>query len=187
MGGKWGGRKLQAPSSDALRPTAGRVKQAIFSILESHRMKTGEAPEFTGVRCLDLFAGVGGLGLEAMSRGADFVVFVEKNRRHALSLKSNLKILGAEPLAEVISFGVENFDEWHKRGPYQLVFCDPPYALGVEPKVLDWLSRPGVLSEGAVVVMEHDPKTELSTPTGWELHSRRKLGPAGLTIFFRAS
>jgi 16S rRNA (guanine966-N2)-methyltransferase len=185
LGGRWSGRKLNAPDRAELRPTLGRVKAAIFSIIESIAWKRGgEVPDFSSWRCLDLFAGVGGLGLEILSRGAGHCVFVEKNRQHARALEGNIKTLGCEENTTVIMEAVEKGD-WERHGPYDLVLLDPPYADSHLPELLARLGASAAVKAGAVILFEHDPKVKLGEIPGLQLHSERKLGPAGLTVYLR--
>ena len=187
MGGAWGGRRLKAIEREGLRPSSGRVKAAIFSIIESLEWKkSGGAtpPTFNGWRCLDLFAGVGGLGLEILSRGAEHCVFVEKDRRTAGVLGENIKTLAAEARCRVRSGDVSK-DAWEEEGPFDLVLMDPPYAASYLPDLLARLASPGVLKPGAIVVFEHDPKVRFQSLPGLTLHSERTLGPAGISVFLR--
>ncbi len=182
MGGEWSGQKLHVPRGAKLRPSAGRVKAAIFSILESIQMKRGGSGEFTGLRCLDLFAGVGGLGFEALSRGAEFCAFVEKDRQHAGAIKKNAAELRCEDRVQIFTATVESV-AWRSAGPFDLVFFDPPYEREDEAKLLALLLDPLVLKPNAIVIFEHDPRHSVSPKTPLALHSERKIGPAGLSVF----
>lgn len=183
LGGAWKGRRLKALEREGLRPTASRVKASIFSIIESLHWKQSGSPEFTGWRCLDLFAGVGGLGIEVLSRGAAHCVFVEKERAHAKVLKGNLGIVQAESLANVLVEPAEK-GGWEGLGPFDLVLLDPPYDLS--PLLADLLKRlPSVLAPGGIVLFEHDPKFEPAAVPGLTVHSRRTLGPAGITVLVK--
>jgi 16S rRNA (guanine966-N2)-methyltransferase len=181
MGGEWSGRKLHVPSHAKLRPSAGRVKAAIFSILESIQMKRGNSADFSGLRCLDLFAGVGGLGFEALSRGAAHTVFVEKDRSNAGAIEKNAKTLECTDRVSVISHPVEKTQHWAKQGPFDLVFIDPPYEREDENELLALLMD--CLNPDAIVIFEHDPRHKLAAVKPLSLHSERKLGPAGLSVF----
>lgn len=183
VGGAWKGRRLKALEREGLRPTAGRVKSAIFSIVESIQWKRSGSPEFTGWRCLDLFAGVGGLGIEALSRGAAHCVFVEKERGNAKLLQENLVSLDAQSQATVLVEPVEKL-RWQAQGPFDFVLLDPPYAL--TPKLAELLAAlPLAMNPGGVVVFEHDPKVEPAPAQGLVVQSRRILGPAGITVLLR--
>lgn len=182
LGGEWSGRKLHVPSGAKLRPSSGRVKAGIFSILESIQMKRG-AIGFNGLRCLDLFAGVGGLGLEAMSRGAVSCVFVEKDKRNAQAIKKNALDFGCSTNIAVLPIAVERGEAWQVHGPFDLVFFDPPYEREDETALLALLAQPGLLNPGAIIIFEHDPRHVVKPFSELQLHSERKLGPAGLSVF----
>lgn len=184
MGGAWSGRKLKALDKEDLRPTLGRVKAAIFSILESIEWKRSGQPDFSAWACLDLYAGVGSLGIEILSRGAGSCVFVEKNRTHAKILRENLTAVGAEALSTVMLGDVET-TAFEKSGPYHLVLIDPPYKDSLLPDLLKRLAAPGVLNPGGIVVFEHDPKFKQPPVPGLTVHSQRTLGPAGITVLLR--
>jgi 16S rRNA (guanine966-N2)-methyltransferase len=152
IAGRYGGRRLQAPPGAATRPTSDRVREALFSIL-------GDRVE--GARVLDLFAGSGALGLEALSRGAERATFVERAPGALAALRANVAALG--PGAEVVRADALRWLRTASAGArqYDLVFLDPPYrraaALGAE------LSRllPAVLAPGALVVSESDRRAPL--------------------------
>jgi 16S rRNA (guanine(966)-N(2))-methyltransferase RsmD len=158
IAGRYGGRRLQAPPGTATRPTSDRVREALFSILGTR---------VAGARVLDLFAGSGALGLEALSRGAASVTFVESAPAALRVLRTNLSTLDAE--AEIVRADALKWLRAASAGPrqYDLVFLDPPYrqaeALGAGLSDL----LPAVLGAGAVVVAESDRRAplELTMPT----------------------
>ena len=185
-GGLWSGRKLKALESPELRPTSSRVKGSLFSILESLVWKqTAAQPDFTSWSCLDLFAGVGGLGLEMLSRGAATCTFVEIERRHAKLLSENIATLGCGAQARVILEDARKLT-WEKNGPFDLVLMDPPYKDSVLPEILGALGVGAALKPGGIVLFEHDPKLKPAEIRGLTLHSHRVLGPAGITVYVRA-
>jgi 16S rRNA (guanine966-N2)-methyltransferase len=152
IAGRYGGRRLQAPRGAATRPTSDRVREALFSIL---------GDRVGGARVLDLFAGSGALGLEALSRGAAQATFVERAAPALAALRANLAALGAD--AEVVRADALR---WLRAAPagarqYDLVFLDPPYrraaALGAELSEL----LPAVLAPGALVVAESDRRAPI--------------------------
>jgi 16S rRNA (guanine966-N2)-methyltransferase len=152
VGGAWGGRRLQAPPGDATRPTSDRVREALFSIL---------GDRVDGARVLDLFAGSGALGLEALSRGAAEATFVDSAAAPLKALAANLGTLGAE--AEVRRQDALRFlgSARNQARVYDLVFLDPPYRLA--NRLGGRLSEelPHVLSPGATVVTESDRREPL--------------------------
>lgn len=184
LGGEWGGQKLKVPDRETLRPSSARVKAAIFSIIEAIQWKRAGRPDFNGWSCLDLFAGVGGLGLEILSRGAERCVFVEKDRRHAQALEWNISHLGCSDRTTLIVGDVMQA-KWSSHAPFHLILLDPPYADSNLPKLLEQFAAGNLLYEGGLVVFEHDPSVRLVCPRGLALHSERKLGPAGISVFIR--
>lgn len=171
------GRRLEAPKGQTTRPTPDRVREALFSILQA------EVPE---AQVLDLFAGTGALGLEALSRGARAVVFVDADRRAAELVRRNLASLGFTA-AEVLQLPAPRALELlARRGVrFDIAFLDPPYA---EAQLLsDSLARLAaarLLCPGAVVVCEHASRDEPpATPEGLERADTRRYGDVALTFY----
>ncbi len=172
IAGTYGGRTLKAPPGAATRPTSDRVREALFSILGS---RTG------GARVLDLFAGSGALGLEALSRQAQSVTFVDDNRAAIAAVKANLATLNAD--AEVHQNDALRFlhTAFTRGAQYDLVFLDPPYRLA------DRLARPlsealpAVLAPGAVAVAESDRRAPLALDL--PLHDERRYGDTLIRIY----
>lgn len=165
VAGEFGGRRLQAPKGDATRPTTDRVREALFSTLG----------DLEGERVLDLFAGSGALGIEALSRGAATAVFVEKARPALTVLRANLDALGLAPPRATVRAGdalAALRDAPGTAGAYDLVFLDPPYrqAAGLGPGLSERLAP--ALAPSARVVTESDRRTplELDLPL---VHERR--------------
>ncbi len=146
-GGIGRGRRLKAPSGAAIRPTSDKVKQALFNIL-------GE--KAAGSVFLDLFAGAGGIGIEALSRGAERVVFVDASRSSLDVIKQNIGQMGFGNKAQVAASKAEAFLK-KPSGPYDIVFLDPPYAEELQP-LLELVARSGVLKPEALVIAEHFKK-----------------------------
>ena len=178
IGGEWRGRKIPFATVIGLRPTQDRVRETLFNWLSG---------PVAGARCLDLFAGTGALGLEALSRGAKHVTFVDLSNIATTSLKDNLKQL---PLAADQTTLVEqksSFD-WLKNyqateafteqgGQYHLVFLDPPFALALVPDILKALWTGNCLAHGAMIYVEQaQPLAELDLPSPWKLHRSKKAG-----------
>jgi 16S rRNA (guanine966-N2)-methyltransferase len=152
IAGRWGGRRLQAPPGDATRPTSDRVREALFSVL---------GDRVDGARVLDLFAGSGALGIEALSRGAAHATFVDSAPAAIRSLTANLSALGADAevrRADARRFlGAASANGRH----YDLVFLDPPYRLAGRLGGELAAALPAVLAPGAVVVTESDRRVPL--------------------------
>jgi 16S rRNA (guanine966-N2)-methyltransferase len=147
---------LKAPAGDATRPTGARVKEALFSILS----------DVHGARVLDLYAGSGALGIEALSRGAARVVFVEAQRPALACLRENLTRLGLEGQTEVLPVRVETVQsKLAARGPFDLVLCDPPWRDAQRAFAeLEGLAAAGVFSPNARVALEHSAKAPPCPP-----------------------
>jgi 16S rRNA (guanine966-N2)-methyltransferase len=151
IAGAFRGRRLEAPRGGGTRPTADRVREALFSMLG----------DLGGVRVLDLYAGSGALGIEALSRGAASAVFVERDLRAAATIKRNLDALGAD--AEVRRQDALRFLA-AGQGTFDLVFCDPPYDLAPAPAAALAERLPAVTSEDARIVTESDKRRPLELP-----------------------
>jgi 16S rRNA (guanine966-N2)-methyltransferase len=159
VAGAAGGRRLSVPAGDRTRPTSDRVREALFSALES---AFGGA--LGGLRVLDLYAGTGALGLEALSRGAEHCLLVESDPRAAAVIRSNVKAVGL-PGAVVVASTVERALAVPPDAPYDLVLADPPYAM-VDAELSGVLVSltGGWLAPGALVVVERDRR---SAPVTW--------------------
>lgn len=149
------GRKLSTVHGSTVRPTADRVKEALFSIL-SH--KTSDA------YVLDLFAGSGGLGIEAISRGARSAVFVEKNPKVIQALRRNLDLCRINDRATVLQWDISKNLKCLKpiAQPFDLVFMDPPYGKGLVDRAIDHLIGGEFLTKHATIVAEHEPGGEIN-------------------------
>lgn len=153
IAGQWRGRPLLAPAGAATRPTADRVREALFSMLASR------LGSFEGLAVLDLFAGTGALGLEALSRGAASAIFVERDAAAVAALKANIERLAAP--ATVIAGPAESLGA--ARAPCHLVMLDPPYGEGLAAPVLARLAAQGWLAPHALVSVETGRKETLDS------------------------
>jgi 16S rRNA (guanine966-N2)-methyltransferase len=171
------GRRLRAPKGRAVRPTADRVKEAVFSILESRYA-------CAGVPVLDLFAGTGGLGIEALSRGASTAVFVEPDRTAAAAIRANLQAAGfsAELLAMPAARAIAALGARRRR--FGGVFMDPPYDRGWVERTLVQLDAADVVVEGGWIVVEHGRNEEPPTRVGGLIRrDGRRYGEARIALF----
>lgn len=159
IAGAWRGRTLLAPAGSGTRPTADRVRQALFDAIVHAPWATWD-PAFTGLRVLDAFAGTGALGLEALSRGAAHASFFERDRAALDVLRQNVRACGAGPRAEVRA--VDATRPPPPAAPCGLVFLDPPYRRGLVPAALAALGAAGWFAPGAVAVAETGPEEELA-------------------------
>jgi 16S rRNA (guanine(966)-N(2))-methyltransferase RsmD len=180
IGGHDRGRRLRAPRGLRTRPTADRVRETLFDVL---------GPAVVGARILDLFAGTGAVGIEALSRGAARVVLVERDQSALRALRANLAALGASRAAARVMAG----DVLHvlpeigaQEGPFDFVFIDPPYATSLAGRTLEALTASRVCRDGTEVVVQHSTRTTLPSVPGLSLHRRpRRFGDTALT-FLRA-
>jgi 16S rRNA (guanine(966)-N(2))-methyltransferase RsmD len=180
IGGHDRGRRLRAPRGLATRPTADRVRVTLFDVL---------GPAVAGARVLDLFAGTGAVGIEALSRGAARVVLVERDQSALRALRANLTALGAPRAAARVMAGdvLRLLPELGaQEGPFDLVFIDPPYATALAARTLEGLGATRICRAGTEVIVQHSTRTTLPTVPGLAPHRRpRQFGDTALT-FLRA-
>ncbi len=189
IAGKWRGARLLAPPDSQTRPMLDQVKEAVFNILGTRLAAPGQIPP---CRVLDLFAGTGSLGLEALSRGAAFCTFVESHRAAAKKLSQNLDALHAAEQAEVrVADALKMSFKSLPAGPYDLVFIDPPYKLARRFRPGDPVNRimAGLIAAQALdvqvtVVLRHPRQANDEQPAfeGYALSDQRTY--AGMTLSF---
>jgi 16S rRNA (guanine966-N2)-methyltransferase len=177
IGGTWRGRKLRFPASPALRPTPDRVRETLFNWLGTRAQ---------GSRCLDLFAGSGALGLEALSRGAAHATFVESDAAAARELRARLLEWGAGDAR------VEHTDALAflagAASPFDLVFLDPPFDSQLLPQSAVLLERGGWLRTGALIYVEYAARSAPpALPPAWTLLKAKQAGEVGYHLFARAA
>ncbi len=180
VGGKHRGRPLAAPDGLAVRPTADRTREALFNILAQGRLAQA-GPALADARLLDAFAGTGALGLEALSRGAAQVVFMESQASALAALERNLASLGEVARATLLRCDVLRPPP-PKDGPCDLVLMDPPYNQGLAAPALDALSRAGWLAPGALVSVELMKAEAFELPAGFRELEARTYGKARLVF-----
>ena len=177
IGGADRGRRLRAPRGQGTRPTADRMRVALFDIL---------GPAVVGTRVLDLFAGTGAVGIEALSRGAARAVFVERGREALRALRANLAVLGLgrEQARVVAGDAVAVLPVLEaSEGRFDLVFLDPPYAGDLAARVLAALVRSPLLDAGTRVVVQHSVHRPLAVPVGFHAtREPRRFGDTALTF-----
>ena len=176
-GGEFRGRILKGPTGLKTRPTRARLKKSLFDVL-SRRV--------AGTRVLDLYAGAGALGLEALSRGAAMAVFVERRRQAAAAIRENVEAFGLTERASLVAkdvwsalprlaTDVERFD---------IIFADPPYRSSESEKLLRFLGEAALLASTGIVVIEHHYRNELDSVYGRLERSRElKAGESRLTFY----
>ncbi len=194
IGGVHRGRALVAPEGSATRPTSERVREALFNILShSPRWRAGaaggleqtrDAPLPQSARVLDLFAGSGALGLEALSRGATRVLFVDNAPAARAAIRENIETLQAAGAAKLYRRDAANLGPMESNcgGPFDLVFLDPPYHSGLIPHTLDGLREGGWLNPDAVLVIEMASDENIPEHAGYSELDRRNYGDTMLVF-----
>jgi len=179
VGGKFKGRTLSAPRGAETRPTSERVREALFNIL-AHGI---EDFNIEGARVMDLFAGTGALGLEAISRGARFCQFVDESAEARGIIRRNADELGAIGLAKIWRRDATKLGPCAPQTPFDLVFIDPPYGKGLGTKALHSLLEGQWLSPGAVVVLEESERAEIPDLAPLVKLSTREYGETQICFF----
>jgi 16S rRNA (guanine966-N2)-methyltransferase len=168
VGGRLKGRNLASPSSNDIRPTADRLRESVFNILIH-----GYDNPIEGARVLDLFAGTGALGIEAVSRGALFTLFVDNGAEARALLRNNVESFGLGGVTKVYRRDATDLGPAHPVEPFALVFLDPPYGRGLAQKALVSLRAGGWLIPGALLVVEEAKAAAFTAPDGFEELERR--------------
>lgn len=171
VGGRLRGRPLAGPSDDAIRPTSDRLRESIFNVLEH-----GYDDVTAGARVLDLFAGTGAMGLEALSRGATYATFVDESSRAIALIRTNLDKLGLSSQARLLRRDAGRLGPAGSEPPATLLFCDPPYARALARPALERAAAGGWLAPGALAVIEEKAGCAPVLPVGFELVERRVWG-----------
>ena len=175
IAGKFRGKQHSSPEDDAIRPTADRVRESVFNILASRL-----GPNFDGLRVLDLFAGTGALGLEALSRGASQIVFVDTGAEARGLIRDHIEAFGAGGVAKLLRRDATALGPAGTMGPVDLVFLDPPYGKGLGEQALLALKDGGWLKPETVLVLEESSALTLNPPPGFTLDDRREYGAAAV-------
>jgi 16S rRNA (guanine966-N2)-methyltransferase len=168
VGGRLRSRPLAGPTSDAIRPTADRLRESLFNILVH-----AYGDPVAGARVLDLFAGTGALGIEAVSRGAGFALFVDDGAQARALLRRNTESLGLGGATRIFRRDATRLGPAHPIAPFGLVFLDPPYGKGLAEKALVSARDGGWLTPDALIVVEEAVASMFSTPEGFEELERR--------------
>ncbi|MDP9064649.1 MAG: 16S rRNA (guanine(966)-N(2))-methyltransferase RsmD [Pseudomonadota bacterium] len=174
IGGTWRGRRVGFPDLEGLRPTPDRVRETLYNWLQQ---------AVAGTRCLDLFAGSGALGLEALSRGAHSVVFVEQAQAAARFLTRELERFKALPRARVVEMGASRFLRSSAAtfgAPFDLVFLDPPFGRAALAEFVPLLEAGGWLKSGSLVYLENEKSAGApALPPNWALLKSKSAGEVG--------
>jgi 16S rRNA (guanine966-N2)-methyltransferase len=169
VGGRLRSRPLTKPKSNAVRPTSDRLREALFNIL----MHACDDP-VTGARVLDLFAGTGALGIESISRGASYTLFVDEGVEARALLRTNVESLGLGGVTRIFRRDATTLGPAHPLEPFDLVFLDPPYGKGLAEKALTSAREGGWLKPEALVVVEESANAGFVAPEGFSELERRR-------------
>ncbi|MCG9680667.1 16S rRNA (guanine(966)-N(2))-methyltransferase RsmD [Vibrio sp. Isolate24] len=175
ISGLWRGRKLPVHDAEGLRPTTDRVKETLFNWL---------AQDVPQAKCLDLFAGSGGLGFEAASRQADSVTMIELNPNAFKQLEKNIAALNSDNLTAINSDALSFLQQ--AGTPHHVVFIDPPFRKGLLEQTVTLLESNGWLGNDAMIYIETEKELELEgIPTNWHLHREKTAGQVSYRLFER--
>lgn len=175
IAGRWRGRKLPIPGAEGLRPTGDRLRETLFNWL---------APQLPGARCLDLFAGTGALGLEALSRGAASVTMLELQRNVAAQLRTNCQALNAAG-AQVLEANAVPWLKQTTEAPFDVIFIDPPFDADLWQAVINTLEERQLLADQAHIYIEKPKGAHLTPPNTWSLHRNKIAGAVCAQLFIR--
>jgi 16S rRNA (guanine966-N2)-methyltransferase len=171
VGGAFRGRPLATPRSQSIRPTTDRTREAVFNVL-AHRFPD----RLEGARVLDLFAGTGALGLEALSRGAAHCLFIEESAEGRGLIRTNVEAFGLQGRTKIFRRDASAMGEAGTIGPFGLVFADPPYGKGLGEAALQSALRGGWLQHGALCVVEETAAAPFAPGAGFALLDERNYG-----------
>ena len=178
IGGKWRGRRIKFDAADGLRPTTDRIRETVFNWLQ---------PYIYLCRCLDVFAGSGVLGFEALSRGAQYAAFIEQNKKTVERLKDNIRTLAIENASvyhhDALSW-LQTAEAVKPEGDkFDLVFLDPPFDSDLLAKSCKLLNTSGCLAEDAIIYIEHNRDTAIELPENWVVLKEKKAGQVAYRLF----
>ena len=171
VGGEFRGRPLAAPHSNAIRPTTDRTREAVFNVL-AHRFPD----RLEGKRVLDLFAGTGALGLEALSRGASYAVFIEESAEGRGLVRTNVEAFGLTGRTKIFRRDATSLGEIGTVTPFDLIFADPPYGKGMGEQALLSARQGGWLNPGALCVVEEVASASFQLGQGFSIIDERSYG-----------
>lgn len=177
VGGSLRGRTLAAPKSQSIRPTADRLRESLFNIL----IHAYDNP-IAGSRVLDLFAGTGALGIEALSRGAAFTLFVDDGAEARALLRENVATLGLGGTSRIFRRDATKLGPAHPVEPFSLAFLDPPYGKGLGEQALASARAGGWLKPDALIVVEEAAKAKFAAPEGFAEIERRPYDDTELVV-----
>lgn len=177
VAGKFRGRALTAPTTQTVRPTSDRLREAVFNVLShAYDDPLGDA------RVLDLFAGTGALAIEALSRGAAFALFVDDSSESRSLIRANVDSFGLGGTSRLFRRDATRLGPLSGMAPFSLVFCDPPYGKGLAEQALSSARKGGWLTKTALCVVEEATASNFSWPDGFTEYEQRSYGET--TVYF---
>lgn len=177
IAGKWRGRKISFDDAKGLRPTTDRIRETVFNWLQ---------PYLSQSHCLDCFSGSGALGFEALSRGAERVLFLEKNKQTVNNLKRNIDVLSAAAelyCVDTLHWLALQKDSKQEKKTFDLVFLDPPFATDLLVETCTFLNQSGCLVEGAIIYLEHNIDSKINLPENWRCLKQKQTGQVAYTLW----
>ena len=177
--GHYKGKKLNSPTSDHIRPTSDRMRESIFNILEH-----GDGPALPESKILDLFAGSGALGIEALSRGAAFVTFVDNDRTSLDLVKQNLKIINSPQNISLKCINSLHFQD--STNQYDIIFIDPPYKKGLIIPALINIHVHDLLADNGIIIVESAAEEKIEFPDYFNITKTRKMGKSIVNILTKS-
>ncbi|NOQ87659.1 MAG: 16S rRNA (guanine(966)-N(2))-methyltransferase RsmD [Gammaproteobacteria bacterium] len=174
IGGSWRGRKIKFDDAEGLRPTTDRIRETVFNWLQ---------PYIHQSRCLDVFAGSGVLGFEALSRGAQEVVFIEQNGKTVKNLKQSISMLDAENASIFHQDALLWLQSAKSDHRFNLVFLDPPFHADLLLKACAALNSSGCLADDAIIYVEHNIDTDIEMPENWLALKEKRAGQVAYKLF----
>lgn len=178
VGGAFKGRALKAPSSQTVRPTSDRARESLFNILEHNGNLFSDGHALEGANVIDLFAGTGALGLEALSRGAAYTLFVDSSVEGRGLIRENMLTMGVAVRARLFRRDATKIGDRGKMDPFTLAFLDPPYGKGLGEQALRALDDGDWLARGALVVFEESTKADVTISEAFTVLDEREVGEA---------
>jgi 16S rRNA (guanine966-N2)-methyltransferase len=178
VAGKFRSATIEAPKGLDTRPTSDRVRQALFNVLEHGAPQV----DFEGCRVLDLFAGSGALGIEALSRGAKFALFIEDSADARAAIRRNVEVLNLTGVSKIFRRDATKLGPAQTLQPFDLIFCDPPYGKGLGELALQSAVEGGWVAKGAIAVLEERAGLEIGLPVPFEVIDQRDYGDTQIVI-----
>jgi len=176
VGGRFKGRPLNSPKGTGTRPTTDRTRESLFNILSN-------SIDFENTRTLDLFAGTGALGLEALSRGSTYCVFMEKSSTAQASIRKNIETFGLEAITQILKRDATRAGKCAPLARFNLVFADPPYAKGMGERAARSLIEGDWLEDDALFVLEEGTTSFPQQLSGFQLNDKRQYGETTIGLF----